>query len=229
MSSNRIVALVVVALIHAVIGYAFVTGLAYQYVKKAQEKLTTFEVEEPPPPPEEVPPPPPPPDQPMQPPPVVTPPPIVQTTAAAGRDPVGADAAAGLYRAAAGTAGAAAAPPPPPPKISQKAGLQGNPGQFFGRTTIRRRRVRNGEEGRVVATLTVGTDGRVTDCRVTTSSGSRDLDDATCRIARSRVRLHAGEGRRGQSDRIDVHPARRLEAGRIGACRPIRPDGTRLH
>ena len=71
MSSNRIIAMVVVALIHAVIGYAFVTGLAYQYVKKAQEKLTTFEVEEPPPPPEEVPPPPPPPDQPATPPPPV--------------------------------------------------------------------------------------------------------------------------------------------------------------
>ena len=77
-SGSRVVAIVIVALIHAVIGYAFVTGLAYQYVKKVQENLSTFEVEEPPPPPEEVPPPPPP-DQAVQPPPVVTPPPIVQT------------------------------------------------------------------------------------------------------------------------------------------------------
>ena len=39
MSGSRVVALVIVALIHALIGYAFVTGLAYQYVKKAAENL----------------------------------------------------------------------------------------------------------------------------------------------------------------------------------------------
>lgn len=49
MSGSKVVAIVIVALIHAVIGYAFVTGLAYQYVKKAAEKLNTFDVEEPPP------------------------------------------------------------------------------------------------------------------------------------------------------------------------------------
>lgn len=48
MSGSKVVAIVIVALIHAVIGYAFVTGLAYQYVKKAAEKLNTFDVEEPP-------------------------------------------------------------------------------------------------------------------------------------------------------------------------------------
>ena len=49
MSGSRIVAIVIVALIHAALGYAFVTGLAYQYVKKVSEKLNTFDVEEPPP------------------------------------------------------------------------------------------------------------------------------------------------------------------------------------
>jgi periplasmic protein TonB len=77
-SSSRIVAIVIVAAIHAVLGYAFVTGLAYQYVKQVQEKMTTFDVDEPPPPPEEEPPPPPP-QQPTQPPPVVTPPPILMS------------------------------------------------------------------------------------------------------------------------------------------------------
>jgi len=51
MSGGKIVAIVIVALIHAALGYAFVTGLAFQYVKKAQEKMTTFDVEPPPPPP----------------------------------------------------------------------------------------------------------------------------------------------------------------------------------
>ena len=51
MSGGKIVAIVIVALIHAALGYAFVTGLAFQYVKKPQEKMTTFDVEPPPPPP----------------------------------------------------------------------------------------------------------------------------------------------------------------------------------
>ena len=53
MSGGKVVAIVIVALIHAVIGYAFVTGLAYKYVKKATEKMDVFDVEEPPPPPPE--------------------------------------------------------------------------------------------------------------------------------------------------------------------------------
>ncbi len=40
MSGGKVVAIVIVVLIHAALGYAFVTGLAYQYVKKATEKLT---------------------------------------------------------------------------------------------------------------------------------------------------------------------------------------------
>ena len=79
MSGGKITAIVIVALIHLALGYAFVTGLALNYVKKAQEKLNTFDVAPPPPPPPDVPPPPPPPDQKFTPPPVVTPPPIVQT------------------------------------------------------------------------------------------------------------------------------------------------------
>ncbi|RZM05258.1 MAG: energy transducer TonB, partial [Sphingomonas sp.] len=51
MGSGKIVAIIVVALLHAVIGYAFVTGLAYQYVKKVSGDLNTFDVEPPPPPP----------------------------------------------------------------------------------------------------------------------------------------------------------------------------------
>ena len=58
MSSNRTAALVVVALIHLALGYALVTGLAYNVMKQAAEDLKTFDVEEEPPPPEEIPPPP---------------------------------------------------------------------------------------------------------------------------------------------------------------------------
>ena len=56
MSSNRTAALVVVALIHLALGYALVTGLAYNVLKQATEDLKTFEVQEEAPPPEEPPP-----------------------------------------------------------------------------------------------------------------------------------------------------------------------------
>ena len=81
MSSNRTAAIIIVALIHVALGYALVSGLAYNVVKKAAEDLKTFDVEdEPPPPPEE---PPPPPEQNTPPPPqVVAPPPIVRTNTA---------------------------------------------------------------------------------------------------------------------------------------------------
>src|SRR6478609_6422096 len=57
-SGNRTAAIVIVAILHAILGYAIVTGLAYNVIKKAAEDLKTFDVEEEPPPPEEAPPPP---------------------------------------------------------------------------------------------------------------------------------------------------------------------------
>ena len=50
MSSNRTAAIIIVALIHIALGYALVTGLAYNVIKKAAEDLKTFDVEEEPPP-----------------------------------------------------------------------------------------------------------------------------------------------------------------------------------
>ncbi len=82
MSSNRTAAIVIVALIHIALGYALVTGLAYNVIKKAAEDLKTFDVEDEPPPPEE---PPPPPEKTETPPPpqIVAPPPIVRTNTVA--------------------------------------------------------------------------------------------------------------------------------------------------
>ncbi len=45
-SGNRVVAIVIVSVLVAVMGYAFVTGLTYKYVKAVSEKLKTFDVEE---------------------------------------------------------------------------------------------------------------------------------------------------------------------------------------
>lgn len=193
MSGSKVVAIVIVAAIHLALGYAFVTGLAYQYVKKVSEKLNTFDVEEPPPPPPDEPPPPPP-DVKMTPPPVVAPPPIVQTTTVAPTivsvpnppppQPIAVPAPP--------------APPPAPPRVSQAAVAKGNPGQYFGPDSYPPSALRAGEQGRVVAVLTVGADGRVADCEVTSSSGSAALDQATCRIAKSRVRYTPAKDENGQ-------------------------------
>ncbi len=194
MSGSRITAIIIVALIHAVIGYAFVTGLAYQYVKKVSEKLNTFDVEEPPPPPPDEPPPPPP-DIKMVPPPVVSPPPIVTTTAppqVVFTQPVPPPPAPVIV------VRPPPPPPPPPPRVSQAAGLKGNPGQFFGDDAYPQSAIRAEAQGRVVARLTVGTDGRVSGCDVQTSSGNSDLDSTTCRIARSRVKFTPAKDENGR-------------------------------
>jgi TonB family protein len=47
--------------------------------------------------------------------------------------------------------------------------------------------IRRGEQGRVVAMLTIDTGGDVQDCTVRTSSGSRTLDEATCSAAKRHV------------------------------------------
>ncbi len=50
-SGNRTLAIIFVVVIQFALGYAIVTGLAYNVIKKAAEDLKTFDVEEQPPPP----------------------------------------------------------------------------------------------------------------------------------------------------------------------------------
>src|ERR1043165_7712205 len=79
MTQGRVYSIIAVAILHALLAYAFVTGLAYRFVKNVAEDLKTFDVQEEVPPPEE---PPPPPKQEVQPPPIVSPPPLVRTNIA---------------------------------------------------------------------------------------------------------------------------------------------------
>src|ERR1044071_10017923 len=78
-SGNRTLAIIFVVVIQFALGYAIVTGLAYNVIKKTAENLKVIDVEQQPPPPEE--PPPPPKDMPKVPPPPVTPPPLVRLQA----------------------------------------------------------------------------------------------------------------------------------------------------
>lgn len=183
MSGSRIIAIIIVALLHIGLGYALVTGLAMNVVKEAVKRVTTVDIEEPPPPEEE--PPPPPPDQPVPPPPIVappppinlstTPPPVKTVTTPPPPAPV-------FTRAAQPPAPPPPAPPPPPP--SQARGVSpDNPGRWAARiqSNYPSRAIREEAEGTVRMTITVDARGRVSACTVTGSSGNSSLDDAACK------------------------------------------------
>ena len=195
MSSNRTAAIVIVALIHIALGYALVTGLAYNVIKKAAEDLKTFDVEdEPPPPPEE---PPPPPEQNTPPPPqVVAPPPIVRTNTVA--PPIISTPVAPPPVITPVARPAPPAPPaPPPPRVSQAAKARGNLVALFSNDDYPAAALRNEEQGTTVVRLTIGPDGRVSDCSITSSSGSSSLDNTTCSILRRRARFTPAKDQAG--------------------------------
>lgn len=180
MSSNRLIALVVVAVLHILLVYGLVTGLAYEGAKNIIKRVTTVDIEEevkkeePPPPPKKV-------D--VIPPPVAPPvkinvavaPPRIETVAVAPPP-----------------APIVLAPPPaaPPPKgPSSAAQPKGNPGSWATPNDYPSRALREERTGTTGFRVTVGTDGRVVDCQVTSSSGHADLDQATCQNVARRARF----------------------------------------
>lgn len=188
MSGNKVTALIIVALIHVAVGYALVTGLAYEGARNVIKKLTTVDIKEPEKPKEE---PPPPPKQEAAPPPPVAPPvkinvavapPTIETVQVA---PPPAPVVPVI------------APPapviaPPPPRFTPKQPTpRGRPGDWVTTNDYPSRALREEREGTTGFRLSVGPDGRVTNCEVTSSSGSPDLDQATCDNLRRRARFNA--------------------------------------
>lgn len=57
---------------------------------------------------------------------------------------------------------------------------------------------KDGRGGAVSFTLAVGLDGSVKSCRVTASSGSPDLDDATCKLIKERGKFHPALDAKGK-------------------------------
>ncbi len=187
MSTSKLVSIVLVILIHLLFGYALVTGLAYQAVTKVASQLDMIDIaeEEPPEEPEE--PPPPPPDQPIEPPPVVTPPPIVAPVVAP-QAPVISSVPTAPPPAPPVVAPPPAPPPPPPPQRASPE-PRGQPGRWANSNDYPRRALREEREGTTRFRLTVGTNGRVTHCQITGSSGHADLDEAACKNLRRRARF----------------------------------------
>jgi periplasmic protein TonB len=191
MSGNRIIAIIIVALIHLAVGYALVTGLAYSAVKKAIDRVTTVDIEEPPPPEEEPPPPEPQPET-APPPPVAPPPPIniAPSPPPIRTQPTIPPPAPPALRVPPPAPVAPPPAPPPPPRFQAKgAEPRGNPGSWANSNDYPARALREEREGVTRFSVQINAEGRVTSCNVTGSSGHPDLDSTTCSLIQRRARF----------------------------------------
>lgn len=72
-------------------------------------------------------------------------------------------------------------PPSPSPSFTPRAAKPlGAPGKWVSDADYPAAALHRGQQGASAFELTIGPDGRVRDCRITRSSGSADLDAATC-------------------------------------------------
>ena len=184
-SGNRTLSIILVLLIQFGLGYAIVTGLAYNVIKKASTDLKTFDVEEKPPPPE--PPPPPPKDMPKVPPPPMTPPPLVRVNTTPPPIQV---VESPVIPPVAPPVMAPPKPPPPPapaPRQTEPKSLVGSLQGLITSEDYPPSALDNNEQGTVSVSLTVGPSGRVTGC--SPSGGPSSLQQATCRLLTSRARF----------------------------------------
>jgi periplasmic protein TonB len=178
MSTNRIISIVIVLLLHAFLGYALVTGLAYQGITKLAEKMNVIDVKEEKPPEEE---PPPEPDKQIEPP-VVSPPPLVRTVQPPPTVRSVDTPPPTITFPPTAAPPAPAAPPPPPPVAKRPNPVpRGNPGNWANTNDYPSRDLQQEHQGTTGFRVTVGPDGRVQSCSITSSSGFPGLDDITCK------------------------------------------------
>jgi periplasmic protein TonB len=192
-SGNRVAAFIIVALLHVLLGYALVSGLAFEGMKQLVKKVTTVDIKKDEPKKE----PPPPPKAKAAPPPIVAPPPRINvnvtpppvTTVATPPPP------APIMPVLAPPAPVA----PPPPRFQPKsAAPKGNPANWATTNDYPSRALREDRAGTTGFRVTVGPDGRVTSCSVTSSSGHPDLDEATCSNVTRRARFTPASDGEGQ-------------------------------
>jgi protein TonB len=185
-SGNRTLAIVFVVIIQFALGYAIVTGLAYNVIKKTAENLKVIDVEQPPPPPEK--PPPPPKDMPKVPPPPTIPPPLVNVNVTP--PPIQVQVAPTPPPIPPVVQAPPAPPPPPPPhKTVSAQSARGDVRTLFSADDYPASAQAAGAEGTAQAQLTIGTDGRVVGCNLIKSTGNGALDSATCNILRRRAKF----------------------------------------
>jgi periplasmic protein TonB len=192
MTPRKAIAIGLVILLHALLGYAFITGLAFQVIKKAAEDLKVVDVKDQPPPPEAPPPPPPPQQQNVPPPPIVAPPPIIATNTVAPTITT-VPVAPPVVQPITPTA----PPAPPPPVVSQAAAAKGDPRTWITNDDYPPGALREERSGVSGISWTINEQGRVENCRVTSSSGSPDLDDTACRLVTRRGRYAPAKDQAG--------------------------------
>jgi protein TonB len=186
LSGNKTMAIIMVVVLQFALGYAIVTGLAYNVIKKAAQDLKTFDVEEQPPPPEE--PPPPPKDMPKVPPPPITPPPLVRLQAP--EPPIQTVTAPPPVQIPPVISAPPAPPAPPPPRKVQSAqSARGDLRSLFSTDDYPASALAAGIGGTAQASLTISPDGRVVGCNLIRSTGNGALDSATCNILRRRAKF----------------------------------------
>ncbi len=202
-SGNRTLAIILVVLLQFALGYAIVTGLAFNVIKHAAQNLKTFDVEEPPPPPEQ--PPPPPKDMPKVPPPPITPPPLVRVEAP---PPPIQTVTAPTPPVIPPVVPAPPAPPPPPRKVQSATSAKGDLRTLFSADDYPAAAQAAGAEGTAQAELTIGADGRVVGCSLTRSTGNSALDSATCSILRRRAKFTPARDSNGNptTDTVSTPP-----------------------
>ena len=90
-------------------------------------------------------------------------------------------------------------PMPTPMPLGKAAMPRGNPANWVSDSDYPSRDLREGNQGRVGFVLSLGIDGRVASCRVTSSSGHPGLDDTTCALVARRARFSPAIGPDGQA------------------------------
>jgi protein TonB len=209
-----------VAAFHALAGYALLTGLGYSAPPAVSQALKMFDVTEPPPPPVEPEPAKAPSPSPegaaspvslkAKPSPIVAPPPrlpvkpVLQAVERPTPFPPGSDSSAGVSTrpgSGTGTGGEG---------LGLGSGGSGSgSGSGGARRALRlrgqlangdypRSALRSGAQGSVTVRFTVETDGRVSGCRVTRSSGHPELDSTTCRLIERRFTYRPATDREGR-------------------------------
>jgi protein TonB len=90
-------------------------------------------------------------------------------------------------------------PAPPAAKWVEPARARANLASYVSDEDYPSSAVRNEEQGTTRFRLAVGTDGRVKDCSVTSSSGSSALDSTTCRLMKQRAKFTPARNSDGEA------------------------------
>lgn len=201
-SNHRIATLTSVALIHVAAGFALVNGLAASFMPQAREILRTFDID--PPKPKPVP-------TPTEQPAAQDPRPAPDRPAPTPADPFAFTATGPAPTFPTGPVGEVGgggvgealfptptpAPAPAPGVAPRAARPKGNPGLWVSTSDYPTAGLRGELEGLVKVRLTIGTDGKPSDCTVTASSGHDVLDEATCAKLLRRARFDPASDQTG--------------------------------